>query len=71
MVNAMERWALETCLNGTYERTVWDTYDGAIANRERLLHNRVISLAKGKSKTVIVTGWTAIHRIGNRNGRIR
>lgn len=63
----VERWALETNLNGTYERTIWETYEGAIANRERLLRNRVIVIGKGRTKPVIVTGWTAIHRIGNRN----
>lgn len=63
MVN---RWVLETNLNDVYERTVWDTQDGAIANRERLLRNRVIVIGKNRSKTVIVTGWTAIRRIGIR-----
>lgn len=63
MANVLfSRWILESCLDGQYTRTVWASYEGAIANRERLLETRRESIGHGKFRVITPLGWTAIQR---------
>jgi hypothetical protein len=62
------QWRLETSLNGNYAVTKWNTQEGAIADRERLLrvHRVKDSSSPTGWRTVIPIGWTAIRRVQER-----
>jgi hypothetical protein len=61
-------WILQTNLNGEYNVTKWNTYEGAIADRERLLRTRRIKDSDSPTgfRTIIPIGWTAIRRARER-----
>lgn len=59
------KWQLQTMLNGTYSRTVWNSQEGAIADRERQLRPRRIRKG-GEWRTIWPLGWTAITRLKER-----
>lgn len=49
-------WLLQYNLDGKYGQSKWQTYEGAIANRERLLK----ATRKAMHKPI---GWTGIRRV--------
>lgn len=58
-------WMLQSNLDGHYEVTKWQTQEGAIANRERLLKPRRIKDKESPTgwRTIVPNGWTAIRHM--------
>jgi hypothetical protein len=58
------KWVLVTVLDGNRNRTVWNTQEGAIADRERQLAPRRIKDRESPTgwRTIWPNGWTSIGR---------
>lgn len=63
-------WLLQSNLNGVYKVAKWNTQEGAIADRERMLKTRREKDSNSPTgwRTVTPNGWTAIRRTHS-NGR--
>jgi hypothetical protein len=57
-------WLLQSNLDGAYKVAKWNTQEGAIADRERLLKPRRIKDSESPTgfRTIVPIGWTAIKR---------
>lgn len=60
-----EKWVLTTVLDGNRNRTVWNSYDGAIADRERQLATKTVKDPDSPTgwRTIWPMGWTSIGRL--------
>lgn len=58
------RWSLICHLNDTHTTTVWNTQEGAIADRERQLKPKRVRDYKSPTgyKLIWPIGWTAINK---------
>lgn len=61
-------WLLQYSLNGEYKTTKWQTQEGAIADRERLLRPRRVKDSESVTgfRMISPMGWTAIRRVRER-----
>lgn len=62
-------WLLQYSLNGEYKTAKWQTMEGAMADRERLLKPRRVKDSESFTgwRMVWPIGWTAIRRVRERN----